>query len=258
MTQIISTAEPFLFPGSRTGCLLVHGFTGTPKEMRWMGEYLAQNGFSVLGVRLFGHATRPDDMIRSRWTDWVACVEDSYNLLRGLADRVYLVGLSMGGALALLMSTRVDTKGVVAISTPIRMPNDPRLRYLRLLSMVQPYMPKGRFPPGYGWYDKKAWEEHISYPQNPLRAVGELNQLLGEVRFALPNVRVPVLLVHSQDDGYVPPANMDQIYAGLTSTADKSMLLVKGSGHVVTRDAARQQVFDAALSFILRVESGTR
>src|ERR1700690_3229103 len=115
-TQIIPTAEPFLFPGSRTGCLLIHGFTGAPKEMRTMGEYLnQQNHYSCLGVRLNGHATQPEDMIRSNWSDWTASVEDGYHLLRGACDRIYLVGLSMGGVLSLLMSTRLDVAGVVAM-----------------------------------------------------------------------------------------------------------------------------------------------
>jgi len=48
----IPTAEPFFFPGGKTGCVLVHGFTGSPKEMRLMGDYLNENGFSVIGIRL--------------------------------------------------------------------------------------------------------------------------------------------------------------------------------------------------------------
>jgi carboxylesterase len=127
MLQIIPTAEPFFFPAPKTssnsvGCLLVHGFTGTPKEMRGMGEYLARQGYSVLGIRLTGHATQPDDMRRSRCADWTVSVEDGYQLLRGVADNIYLVGLSMGGVLSLLMSTRLDVKGVVAMSTPYRLP----------------------------------------------------------------------------------------------------------------------------------------
>jgi carboxylesterase len=258
MPQIIPTAEPFLFPGSRTGCLLIHGFTGSPKEMRWMGEYLAGKGYSVLGVRLSGHATRPEDMVRSRWTDWVASVEDGYHMLSALADHIYLVGLSMGGVLSLLLSTRLKVKGVIGISTPMALPADWRLMYLGLLALIAPYQPKSKYPPGYGWFDKAAWKEQVSYPQNPVRSIIELNLLLAELRSALPDVRVPVLLAHSQDDGYIVPANMERLYSALTGTSDKTMLSVKGSGHVVTRDAARQEVFEAAGKFILRVESGAQ
>lgn len=258
MPQIISTAEPFLFPGSRTGCLLIHGFTGAPKEMRWMGEYLAAQGFSVLGIRLFGHATRPEDMIRSRWTDWLASVEDGYHLLRGIADRIYLVGLSMGGVLALLMSTRLDVKGVIAISTLYQLPDDWRLGYVSLLSKVRPYLPKSKLPPGSGWIDKLAWQDHISYPQNPVRSIAELNKLLGGMRAALPQVCVPVLLIHSAEDKYVLPENSEKIYSDLVNAAERTRLLVKGSGHVVTRDAAREQVFAAVGQFIRRLEPSSK
>ncbi len=138
MSQIIATAEPFFFLGDRSkpACLLIHGFTGTPKEMRWMGKYLHQQGFTCLGVRLAGHATTPQDMIASHWTDWTASVEDAYSLLKNLTDDIYLVGLSMGGILSLLISTRLQVKGVVAMSTPYKLRTDPRLRYIKLISRV--------------------------------------------------------------------------------------------------------------------------
>jgi carboxylesterase len=256
MSHIISTAEPFLVPGSRTGCLLIHGFTGTPKEMRWMGEYLAQQGFSVLGIRLAGHATQPEDMLRSRWTDWLASAEDGYHLLKGFADRIYLIGLSMGGVLSLLLSARLPVKGVIAMSTPYDLPADWRLNYLWLFSRLMPYLPKSKRPPGSGWFDKLAWQDHVSYPQNPTRSIGELRLLLAAMRAALPQVQVPVLLIHSENDRYVLPENTDRILAALVNAPDKSRLLVRNSGHVVTRDAARQQLFDAALQFILHLESG--
>src|SRR5215211_7952180 len=114
MNQIIPTAEPFLFLGKpgKPACLLIHGFTGTPKEMRWMGEFLNQQGYTCLGIRLAGHATNPEDMIRSNWTDWTASVEEGYRLLRGVSDSILLMGLSMGGILSLLMSTQLDVMGV--------------------------------------------------------------------------------------------------------------------------------------------------
>ena len=94
MSQLIPTAEPFFFIGdsSKPACLLIHGFTGTPKEMRWMGEYLNQQGYTCLAVRLAGHATNPEDMIRSRYTDWIASVEDSYHLCEAQQIKFFSLG----------------------------------------------------------------------------------------------------------------------------------------------------------------------
>lgn len=259
MPQIIPTAEPFFFPGdhsSKVGCLLVHGFTGAPKEMRWMGEYLAKQGYSVLGVRLAGHATRQEDIVRARWTDWTASVEDGYNLLRGAAQHVYLIGLSMGGTLSLLMSTRLDVRGVVAMSTPYRLPVGYPYWVLLLLSKVMRYQPKAKnSQPGEGWFDQTVWQDHISYPENPVHAAAELKRLLIVMRSALPEVRVPVLLIHSKDDNYVEPENAEHIYEDLVNARDKTKLYLTGSGHVVTRDARREQVFEAAHHFIHRLEA---
>lgn len=257
MSQIIATAEPFFLLGdrSKSACLLIHGFTGTPKEMRWMGEYLNERGYTCLGIRLTGHATDPEDMIRSHYTDWMASVEDGYHLLRGVTDSIFLAGLSMGGILSLLMSARLDVRGVVAMSTPYKLPDDPRLRHIEWISKIVAYMPKSDEEPGASWFDREAWKDHISYPQNPIRSIGELNRLLGEMRTALSGITVPVLLIHSKDDGYVASENLELLFADLKNVSDKAKLYITGSGHVVTRDAARHQVFESALEFIRGVES---
>jgi carboxylesterase len=257
MPQIIPTAEPFLFRGdlSKPACLLIHGFTGTPKEMRWMGEHLNQQGYTSLGIRLTGHATHPEDMIRSKYTDWIASVEDGYHLLCGLTDNIFLAGLSMGGVLVLLMSTQLKVKGVVGMSTPYALPRDYPIWFLELMSMVIKFRPKSNEKPGGGWFDKDAYQEHISYPRNPVRSTAELKKLILEMRAALPEIKVPVLLIHSKDDTYVLPANMERIYAGLENARDKTKLYITGSGHVVTRDAAREQVFQSTVEFIQRIES---
>jgi len=264
--QIIPSTEPFFFPGEsgHPGCLLIHGFTGAPKEMRWMGEYLSQQGYPCLGVRLAGHATRPEDMIRSRYTDWMASVEDGYHLLRdalslskgGATDRIYLIGLSMGGMLSLLMSTRLDVVGVIAMSTPYRIPYDYPAWAMKLVSQFLPFQPKSNEEPGASWFDKSAYAGHISYPQNPVRSAAELQTLATEMREALPKVNVPVLLIHSENDTYVLPENMEHIYTNL-GTSDKTKLYVTEAGHVVTSDAAKDQVFEAAKEFIQRIEATT-
>ena len=249
--MIIPSAEPFYFPGNKTGCLLVHGFTGAPTEMRWMGEYLADEGFSVLGVRLAGHATKPEDMIRTRYVDWMHSVEDGYHLLSSTVDRVFLIGLSMGGALSLLMATKLKVMGVFVMSTPYYL-KDSRVKYTKFLSRFTSYIPKTKAEPGASWVDKEAWRKQISYPENPLRSVIELTKLLKEMRAALPKIDQPVQLVHSRNDTYVPIDSMEKIYADL-KIEDKNMMWVEKSGHVIPREPAKAEVFPATAEFLRRV-----
>ena len=194
-------------------------------------------------------------MIRSRYTDWIASVESGYYLLRGITENVFLVGLSMGGILALLTSASLKVKGVVAMSTPSRLPKDYPIWFLRAASKLIKYSPKRKGEPGSGWFDKTAYQEQVSYPQNPVRSVAELKDLILKMNAALPKVTVPVLLIHSKYDTYVLPENMEGIYSGLINAKDKTKLYITGSGHVVTRDAARDQVFQSALKFLQRVET---
>ena len=250
--RLIPTAEPFFFPGGPTGCLLVHGFTGAPKEMRWLGEYLAERGHTVLGIRLFGHATRPEDMLRARWQDWLTDVESGYHLLHGCTKRIFLMGLSMGGILSLTFAARQPVDGLVIMATPHHLPNDPRLPFIKLISLFKPFIPKG--PPD--WYDMEAYRQHTSYPADPTRSYGELRDMLIEMRAGLPEVTAPTLLIYSKDDKTVRPEeqHMEQIYTALGSQ-DKEMLWIEKSSHVITRDAQRQRVFQAAADFVERINS---
>ena len=139
MSQFLEGGEPFFFPGGETGCLLIHGFTGAPKEMLGLGEHLAAQGYTVLGPRLFGHSTVLKDMIRARYIDWVASTLDGYYMIRGACTKVVIMGLSLGGALALYLGSHHPVDGLVAMSTPYVTPH-PLMKPLRpilpLLSLI--------------------------------------------------------------------------------------------------------------------------
>jgi len=256
MTLLLPTAEPFLFIRGPVGVLLIHGFTGTPKEMRWMGEYLAEQGFTALGLRLAGHATDPKDMLRVRWRDWLADVEGGWCLLHDSCKQIFLAGLSLGGMLALTFASPRHSQGcpvagVIAMSTPYALKPDWRLPYTELLSAVQRQVPKG--PPD--WHNEAAAGDHVDYPAYPTRAIAEMRDLLVEMHRCLPEVKVPVLLAHARTDtgggGFVAES-MPKVYAELGSP-DKEMLWLEDSGHVVTREPERERLFQAAARFIRRV-----
>src|SRR5690554_1252829 len=70
MDSDLDLRQPFFHQGNSTGCLLIHGFTGTPSEMRPLGTYLNQQGYTVSGIQLPGHGTKPEDLMRVKWEAW--------------------------------------------------------------------------------------------------------------------------------------------------------------------------------------------
>jgi len=248
--MIIDRAEPFFYPGSKTGCLLVHGFTGTPEEMHPLGKHLAQAGYSVLGIRLFGHATQPNDMIRARWQDWFASVEDGWHLLKCTCDQVFLLGLSMGGVLSLAFASQFPVSGLVIMATPHHMPKDPRLAFIKIISLFMPYIHKGKDI----WMDQEAYQQRVCYPVDPTRAYAELQSLLTFMQAGLPRISCPTMLIYSKDDPVIRKEDnhLETIFAQIGSQV-KQTLWIENSGHVITRDLQRHVVFEACTQFIEKV-----
>ncbi len=240
-------AEAFYFPAGTVGCLLVHGLTGTPKEMRWMGDYLHDHGISVFGVRLAGHATQPEDLTRTRWQDWLASLEDGFHVLNHSCEKIILCGLSLGGVLCLYGASYLPAQGVISISAPYELPPDWRLNFIRFFRHIQPRVPKGKPD----WRNPQAAADHLEYPYYPTPSIAELRDLLVELRQVLPQVKLPALIVHSRADQGVLPQNAEKIFNALGSP-EKDLLWVENSGHVVVREPDRLTVFEHAWQFIQR------
>lgn len=256
--HIIPSAEPFFFQGGPIGCLLVHGFTGTPKEMREMGSYLSNCGFTVLGIRLAGHASDPKDLRPIRWQEWLLNLQSGWHILsdalaiHGKPTRKILIGLSTGGALSLLLASKqyasmYPVDGVVTMGTPFSL-QDWRIKFTPILSYLVPEIKKG----APDWYDQSVQNDHTAYRVYPTRPILELDNLFESMREALPSVTVPVLLMHATADtkgSFYDPESMQHIYEGLGSS-NKEMLWIEKSGHNIPRDHSRQLAFQAAENFI--------
>ncbi|EGO63710.1 alpha/beta hydrolase [Acetonema longum] len=245
---ILKGAEPFLLPGGEHGILLVHGFTGSPSEMRLLGESLQKEGYTVLAPRLPGHGTSPSHMAQTRWMDWYGAVEDAYHVLRGLCREVSVAGLSMGGLLALKLAAEYPVKTVTALSAPIYIA-DKRLKWLPLYRVVRQYVPKRRRPlnvdPIYS----------VGYDRTPLTSLASLLDLIGQVDTVLPRLTAPLLIVQSKAEHTVCPRSAVHILERAGSREKKIVWLTR-SGHIVTLDNERHTVFTAIASFLSEPEPG--
>lgn len=253
MPKIQEGGEPFFLPGNSVGCLLVHGFVSAPQEMTWLGDQLNKSGFSVLGVRLHGHATKASDLHRIRGHDWIADIEDGYHYLKDQCTQIAMVGMSLGGALALLSSSYLPVNCTIAISTPFETIPYPNLSFLGaglpLLNILQSLIKSLPKPPPLDFVDRQAAKDHLTYSVFPTRGVIETDKLLLQMRTALSQVTTPVLVIHSLKDRGVPIENADKITSALVASEVENLFLDEG-GHVVLLEPDRDKAAKAIIQFI--------
>lgn len=240
-------AEPFYFKSGPVAFLLLHGFTGTPYEVRELGQRLADAGYTSLGVCLAGHATRWQDLVKTTWRDWFDSALAGYEQLVRQSEAVFVAGLSMGAALALHLAAHRPVTGIVAISTPG--PASLRQRLIIPFARIRPYVMKRD---GSSILDPTAKAFHPTYDRVPLRPAASLADLLDHLWDDLPEVHTPVLLIHSRQDPVADPVNVPLILDRLGST-DKALHWVEHSAHVITEDFDKEEVFARAIEFANRL-----
>ncbi len=240
----IDQVQPFAFDRGTIGCVLLHGFTAAPKEMRSLGDYLAARNYTVRGVRYAGHGTSPQDLARTTWRDWVASAEAAVAELRGRCTQVWSIGLSLGGLISLHLAERHLVDGVCAIA-PAIFPPDRRMALARLLVPFMPYSRKDLAD----LQDPLALAEHADYDLFPTRAVAELNALMRHTRRRLNQIEVPLLLIFAKHDRVVSLDALNTIWRRVAST-DKQQLILEHGGHIVTEDYDKEIAFAAIAQFV--------
>lgn len=243
--KIMSGAEPFFFEGNEIGVLVSHGFTGTTQSMRFLGEYLAEEGgFTVIGPRLKGHGTTPEDMARSTAEDWIRSVELAFGRLQERCDVVFITGLSMGGTLTLYMAGMYPD--LIAGAIPI---NAAVYLHSPDMAMLAYGAETPEMVPGIGSDIKRSGVTELAYEQTPTAAISQLHALMGVTHDLLERVACPTLVFQSRDDHVVKPGNAEFIMAHL-GIEEKRLIWLENSYHVATLDNDKELIAEETTAFI--------
>ncbi len=252
----IEGAEPWSSPGTgangRIGAVVVHGFTGNPISVRALGERLAAEGYAVEVVRLPGHGTNVEDMATTRYLDWRTEVERAVRDLAERCDAVAVVGLSMGGTLAVDVATILPelVDGVMAINLTLlnRKGILPKLApYLerlipmipaKLSGLVENDIAKGG--------DEKAYDKVPAAPANSLLAE------LPRIRAQVLDLKQPIVIAWSPQDHSVPCANSEALVE-LVGSDDVTTVVCERSYHLATMDHDAPKLEDAALELLAKI-----
>ena len=242
--ETIPGGEPFFYKRGEVGCLLIHGFTGTPSSMQPMGEYLADNNITTLGVRLKGHGTSIEDLHKCNYKDWIASAEQGLWDLKKYCQHIFVGGLSMGGALSLHLAHLypVEIKGVATICAPVLITDKKMLLTPFLKHLIKTI-------PSIGGNLKDPEAEEITYDKTSVPAVHELIKLLKMVKSELPSIKQSALIFASREDAVVSPRNAPYILNHLGSE-NKNLIWLDNSYHVATLDYDKELIFQKTLEFI--------
>ncbi|MGH8970454.1 MAG: alpha/beta hydrolase [Actinomycetes bacterium] len=241
---LLPGAEPFHHDGGRVGVLLVHGFTGCPQSLRPWAEHLAAAGLTVSLPRLPGHGTTWQEMNLTTWQDWYAEADRALTLLRQRCDEVFVMGLSMGGTLAIRLAEErgADVAGLVLVNPSLLTKRADR----HLLPVLRLLVPSW---PGIGSDIKKQGPVELAYDRIPMKAAYSLGKLWLTTRTDLGKVTQPILVFRSTEDHVVEPDSCVLLKEKVGST-DLRETLLEDSYHVATLDNDAQVIFEGSLDFV--------
>ncbi|MBZ0236344.1 MAG: alpha/beta fold hydrolase [Deltaproteobacteria bacterium] len=235
-------AEEFDFAGDDRGVLCIHGFTGTPYEMRFLGESLAARGMSVRGIALPGHATRVEDLEPLGMTEWTDAVAAAFDAMAARCRSVAVVGQSMGGLLALHLATRRPVAAAASLAAPLWF--EGLSGFVARVTTRGPLAGRVRYLPKLGGSDVRALDArraNPSYRAFPVRALGQLVAFMDLVDDALPDVRVPLLVLHGEHDHTAPVGSAARI-AERVSARELRVRILPRSFHLIAIDEERTVV----------------
>ena len=240
---VIAGAESIDLQEERShGVLLLHGFGDTPQTLALLAKRLHSAGYSVLAPLLPGHGRSMHAFTHARAEEWIQFAREQVAGMQMRHRSVSLVGLSMGGALAVLAAAQAtEIESLVLIAPYLGMP-----RLLRVAAMG--HWIWGRFVGEVNARNPRSIrdpierEKNLAYGAVTARALNELARVVRRARKALPDVRCPTLIIQSREDPRIAPAIAEWAIVKI-GTTDKQLVWTEGAGHIITVDFGRERVF---------------
>lgn len=224
------------------GVLLLHGFGDTPQTLALLARRLSKSGYSVLVPLLPGHGRSPDSFAKSRANEWVAAARDAYGAMRNRHKTVSVVGLSMGGALTVILaSEQREIPALVLIAPYLGMP-----RLLRVAAATHwlwgKVLGERNVRNLRSIHDPIEREKNLAYGAVTGRELHELSRIVRAARKSLSGVRAPTMIIQSREDPRLSPAVAEFALSKLGSE-QKKLVWTEGAGHIITVDYGRERVF---------------
>ena len=231
--------------------LLLHGFTSSLETVTGLVPRLERAGFEYAVPILRGHCTTPEDLLGVTWRDWLEDARQALLELTSEGKSAAVVGLSMGGLVALNLAAEHPTRvsGVVTVAACMRF----RSPLFKLMPLIKRLMTYWSGDPDYADPALAALANNYSY--FPIETLASLESYQGVVEPLLAHIKAPACLIGASQDPVVSEQAIEVIAGGLASE-HKEIHWFHRSHHEMMRDVEREEVFDTIMQFLNRLRSG--
>lgn len=241
--------EPSCRELGRVGVLLLHGYTGSPWEVRPLLPIFDDLGWSHALPVLCGHGTSVDDLEGTTWQDWLRSGTEAAEWLADRCDRIHVVALSMGCLLAIKLLVRdlgvpwvscVLLAPALTLGTPTERAIGlmQRAGWPRRLGKNPPKLARNLLPPAY-------W-------QIPVGQTAGMLELAVDVRSHVQSPAVPTLVLHGNLDRTIPMRRTRRFVH--TALPHATHEVVVGAGHLLPRTRQAKRVFARIKGFVVERE----
>ena len=263
-------AHSFYMQGTNgKAVILVHGLTGAPAEMKFVGKQLNRAGFSVYAPTLAGHCVDIPTLVATRYEDWTLSLAKAIDDTAAKYNEIYMAGICVGGALA-LYAAHQDTaqhsgrvKGVAIYSplfnydgwntpfyykwAPRGIPLMMRIPFIRDITF-------GEAPP-YGIKSDRVRKAVMgggegiagTLPCFPAKSLYQNYRLNDALKKALPSIHIPTLLIHAKEDDVGHPRNATRMHALHGGPCE--LVWLEDSYHLIHVDQERHKVAKLTAEF---------
>ncbi len=214
--------------------------------MRGLAEVFANAGFSVELPRLPGHGSTVEDLIPTRWSDWLGAALQTYDDLAARVGKVVVAGLSMGGTLTTAIGLdRPETAGLILINPAVE-PMAPEV-----LGLIRQMGEASEVMPAIGDDIAKPGVTEGGNDATPIQALLSMAEAGNVLAPRLGELSMPVLLLNSPQDHVVAPSAPEFFVAHVTTSVER--VILERSFHVATLDYDAPLIEASSLAFAERV-----
>ncbi|WP_414055951.1 alpha/beta hydrolase [Macrococcus equi] len=241
----IQLPKPFLFEEGKRAVLLLHGFTGNSSDVRQLARFLQKEGYTCYAPHYEGHGVPPEELLASSPHVWWSQVTEAYDLLKSKGyDDIAVAGVSLGGVFSLKLSQYRDVVGVGTFCSPMHIKTTGTM-FEGVLAYAREFKKREGKSPEQIESEMKAF--------HPTSMLEELQSTLAEIRPTLGNVYAPLFVAQGRLDSMIDPDSANIIY-NESESEEKEIHWYEKSGHVVTIDVEKEQLFNDFLTFLESLE----